>query len=164
MKETKSPLWLFGIFSMIVVVIVAGAMFYGSAAGKRKLAAASFVVISEEAKAGRAIFYGEKEIESYVACIYCHQVDASDARRFALIGPDMTDIARQAETRVPGKSASEYLREAILDPNAHLSKGVPTDVMFTSYEKVLTEEEIDQLVAFLLTLQGGNTVQIHTSE
>lgn len=164
MKETRAPLWLFGIFSVIIVFIVAGAMFYGSAASKKEREAASFVVISEEAKAGRALFYGEKDIEGYVACIYCHHVDPKDTRRFALLGPDMGDIARRAETRMPGKSASEYLREAILDPNAHMSKEIPTDVMFTSYEKVLTAEEVDQLVVFLLTLRGGNTVEIRTGE
>jgi hypothetical protein len=52
---------------------------------------------------------------------------------------------------VPGLSAEEYLRQSILDPNAYVVQGFPAGQMFQNFAEVLTEDEIDALIAFLLT-------------
>ena len=69
-----------------------------------------------------------------------------------LVGPSFDGIASRAQTRVPGLSAEEYLRQSIVEPNAYVVDGFPTGQMFNNYAEVLTEEDIDNLVAFLLTL------------
>jgi hypothetical protein len=55
--------------------------------------------------------------------------------------------------RVPGKSAAEYLRECITNPNAYVVKGFPAGIMYQNFIDVLAEEEINHLVAYLLTLE-----------
>ncbi len=52
-----------------------------------------------------------------------------------------------------GKSAEEFLRESILNPDAVVTEGFTPGVMYQNYGNDLTEQEIDDLVAFLLTLK-----------
>ncbi len=47
-------------------------------------------------------------------------------------------------------SAEEYLRESIVDPSAFVVEGY-SDAMPKSFRILLSEEDIDNLVAFLLT-------------
>jgi hypothetical protein len=49
-------------------------------------------------------------------------------------------------------SAEEYLRESIVDPVAYIVDGYLVDAMPKGYKILLSEEDIDSLVAFLLTL------------
>ena len=70
-----------------------------------------------------------------------------------LVGPSFDGIATRAAGRVPGLSAEEYLRESILDPDAYVVDGFPAGQMLQNFSELLTEEEIDSLVAFLLTLE-----------
>ena len=53
-------------------------------------------------------------------------------------------------------SAEDYLRESILDPPAHVSEGVvraTPGLMTKEITEGLTDEQVNALVAFLLTLQ-----------
>jgi hypothetical protein len=51
-------------------------------------------------------------------------------------------------------SAAEYLRESIVEPDAYVVEGFQPGTMTGDFDTVLTEQEIDDLVAYLLTLQG----------
>jgi len=50
-------------------------------------------------------------------------------------------------------TAEEYLKESIITPNAHVTEGFTAGVMYQNYGKDLTEQEINDLVAYLLTLK-----------
>ncbi len=50
-------------------------------------------------------------------------------------------------------TAEEYLHQSIVDPNAFVVPGFPKGQMIQNFGKILTEEEINDLVAFLLTLK-----------
>ncbi len=52
---------------------------------------------------------------------------------------------------MPGLSAEEYLRESIVDPAAYTVDGYFADAMPKVYKILLSEEDVDGLVAFLLT-------------
>ena len=52
---------------------------------------------------------------------------------------------------MPGLSAEEYLRESIEDPAAFIVEGY-SDFMPKGFKILLSGEDIDGLVAFLLTL------------
>jgi hypothetical protein len=52
-------------------------------------------------------------------------------------------------------SAEEYLRQSISDPNAYVVEGFPASVMPNTYVKDLTEEDIHNLVAYMLSMTGG---------
>ncbi len=52
---------------------------------------------------------------------------------------------------MPGLSAEEYLRESIVDPAAYIVEGYFAGGMPKGYRILLNGEDIDSLVAFLLT-------------
>lgn len=86
-------------------------------------------------------------IGSQPSCITCHSLDGS-----RLVGPTLQGIGTRAGKEVAGKSAEEYLRESIIDPNAHVVKEYSPGVM-QSYEKELSDQQLADLVAYLLTLK-----------
>ena len=65
-------------------------------------------------------------------------------------GPSFQGISERAGDRVPGMSAVDYLRQSIVDPSAYLVEGFD-DNMAKSFRILISEEDIDNLVAFLLT-------------
>jgi cytochrome c553 len=80
-------------------------------------------------------------------CITCHSLEAD----VVLVGPSHVGVATRAETAVSGQSAEAYLRESIVDPNAHVTEGFTEGVMYQNYGSDLSEQEISDLVAYLLT-------------
>ncbi|MCC7451765.1 MAG: cytochrome c [Anaerolineae bacterium] len=83
-----------------------------------------------------------------IACATCHRVD-SEAR---LVGPGLLNVGKRAGTRVRGMSAIEYLRQSIVSPSAYVVEGY-TDLMPKNWGKVFSEKQIDDLIAYLLTLK-----------
>lgn len=78
-------------------------------------------------------------------CIRCHSLDGSDGG-----GPTLQGIAARAGERVPGLSAGEYLHQSILDPDAYVIEGYKAK-MGRIFGLLLSEQEMNDLVAFLLT-------------
>lgn len=103
--------------------------------------------VAAEADAGRSLFL-ENTLGTNTGCRLCHSLDADTV----LVGPSFDGVATRAATRVPGLSAAEYLRQSIVDPEAYVVEGFPKGQMFNNYAEVLTAEDIDNLVEFLLTL------------
>jgi mono/diheme cytochrome c family protein len=110
---------------------------------------ASATTIIGDPETGRAIFNGEKKIEAFVPCSTCHY---ETRHRFPRLGPDMAGIAERAAKRVPGMSAADYLRDSIRNPDAHIVEDYPASTMNPGYADRLTDQDVDDLVAFLLTL------------
>jgi ferredoxin len=104
--------------------------------------------VAAEADAGRSLYF-ENTLGTNTGCRLCHSLDPGRV----LVGPSFDGVATRAATRVPGLSAADYLRQSILDPEAYVVDGFPKGQMFSNYGEVLTPEDIDNLVAFLLTLQ-----------
>lgn len=86
-------------------------------------------------------------IGSQAGCATCHSLDGSK-----LVGPSMKGLASRAGKEVSGKSAEEYVKEAILNPNAHVVKDYSPGIM-QSYQKDLSEQQLNDIVAYLLTLK-----------
>jgi mono/diheme cytochrome c family protein len=96
---------------------------------------------------GREIFEngGEKYIDiPQQRCIRCHSLDGSEG-----YGPSLQGISKWAGDRVPELSAFEYLQQSILDPDAYVVEGFKH--MGRIHSVLLNEEEINDLVAFMLT-------------
>ncbi|MFN8460943.1 MAG: cytochrome c [Anaerolineales bacterium] len=81
-------------------------------------------------------------------CAQCHALVPDTV----VIGPSLVGVATRAESRVPGMGAEEYIETSILFPKDFL---VPefTDTMPTNFGKELTSEELQGIVAFLMTLK-----------
>lgn len=98
---------------------------------------------------GRALFNGERQIAAFVPCSTCHYVERHQG---VLLGPNMDGLGKRAGNRVPGVTAEEYLYQAIRDPDAYVVDGFPPHTMNQAYDDRLTDEQIDHIIAYLLTL------------
>jgi mono/diheme cytochrome c family protein len=96
---------------------------------------------------GEALFNKRFLETSGRPCHYCHKVNENDSGLISLIG-----IATTAAERVEGMSAEEYIRQSILEPRAYLVEGFDPEAMPDIYGELMSEEEIDHLVAYLMTL------------
>lgn len=83
-------------------------------------------------------------------CVACHTVSGLSS---GTVGPVLDGIASRAAERVGGMDAEEYLRQSILEPGAHIVEGFD-DLMPPDIASGLSAEQLDNLVAFLLSLEG----------
>lgn len=81
-------------------------------------------------------------------CAQCHALVPDTV----IIGPSLAGVATRAGSRVPEMDATEYIEMSILFPKDFL---VPeySDTMPTNFGKELTSEELQAVVAFLMTLK-----------
>jgi nitric oxide reductase subunit C len=133
--------------------LVSGATIPGTGAvGPAPTGAASADPVAQ----GQALFR-----KSPPSCFACH----STAPGVNLVGPTLAGVATTAAQRIQdpnyhgkAKDPAEYIRESIRDPNAFVLAG-PTfssagrSLMPTGFDVALTAEQIDQLVAYLMTLK-----------
>jgi mono/diheme cytochrome c family protein len=87
-------------------------------------------------------------IEGGSPCSTCHYVDSDES----LVGPGMLGLADVAGERVEGQSAEEYLYNSIVHPNEYIVEGYPEMVMPQNYDDLLSEQDMYDLVAYMLTL------------
>ncbi len=104
--------------------------------------------VVSSADAGESLYF-ETTLGVNTGCRVCHSLDPG----VVIIGPSFDGVATAAITRVPGLTAEEYLRQSIVDPDAHVVEGFDSGVMLQNFGKTLTDEQIDNLVAFLLTFE-----------
>ncbi len=112
-----------------------------------------------DAAAGEQLFLNGNPQASVVACVSCHSLSEGQI----LVGPSMFGIATHAGQRVPGQDAATYLRNSILHPSDFIVPapegrtyvdGSGASLMQTqNYDQKLSEENINNLVAYLLTLE-----------
>lgn len=92
---------------------------------------------------GQALFQGAG------ACSACHDV----ANGVTIVGPSLKGVASRAGSREPGKSAADYLHESIVSPNAFIVPGFQPNIMPQTFTQTLSTQQINDLVAYLLTLK-----------
>jgi len=97
---------------------------------------------------GRQLF-NETALGTNASCRICHSLRPG----VEVVGPSFAGIATRAETRVPSMTTEEYLRQSILDPNAYIVEGFSEDMAPPNFAELLSEEQVDDLVAFLMTLK-----------
>jgi mono/diheme cytochrome c family protein len=95
--------------------------------------------LSPEAQAGGRIFTGKG------GCVGCHNAGSGGGAT----GPNLSQIGTTAATRKPGMDAAAYISESIHDPTAYVVSGYQP--LMPSFRGTLTEDEINQVVQFLLT-------------
>lgn len=80
-------------------------------------------------------------------CGGCHTFAAAESG--GVTGPDLDEV-------LPGE-AQAHVEEMIKDPNAEIAKGYPPNVMPQNYEQILSSQEIEDLVKYLLENAGGGS-------
>jgi cytochrome c2 len=98
--------------------------------------------------------HGQELFETFVeqvsfACNTCHHVDSEDR----LIGPGLLNISTRAETRVEGQTAEEYIHNSIVNPSAFVVPDYPDGLMPQVYADIYSEEDIQDIIAYLFTLK-----------
>lgn len=127
---------------VLVLLVTVLAACGGSGGGAAQTGSAT----GGSADTGKALF-AQTTIGSNPGCATCHSLDGSK-----LVGPSMQGIAGRAGKEVQGQSADQYLRTSIVDPNSHAPQGYAVGVM-PAYKDVLSETQLNDLVAYLLTLK-----------
>lgn len=94
---------------------------------------------SPEEAAGARIFTGKG------GCVGCHNAGSGGGAT----GPNLAQVATVAQNERPGGDASAYLHQSLTDPQAFLVPGYGP--LMPSFRGTLTDEEVNQIVAFLLT-------------
>jgi cytochrome c oxidase subunit II len=92
-----------------------------------------------------------KQHYSQKACIGCHSLDGSK-----VVGPSFKGLyGRTAEfddgTSKP--SDDDYIKESILNPQAHIVKGYPKPSPMPAYEGQLSDEDISDIIEFIKTVK-----------
>jgi mono/diheme cytochrome c family protein len=82
-------------------------------------------------------------------CSGCHSLEPG----VALVGPSLAKIGAEAGSRVAGQSAEDYLDRSIVAPDDYIVEGYASNLMPGTYGTQLSEQQIDDLVAYLLTLK-----------
>jgi cytochrome c oxidase subunit 2 len=94
---------------------------------------------------------GERWVNQY-GCLTCHTLDGSTGT-----GPTWQGLMAEDVVMADGQTVNVdaiYLHESIVDPNAKVVAGFQPNVMPQNFAEQLTEEQINQIVAFLLTQTG----------
>ena len=90
---------------------------------------------------GRTVF------ETY--CSRCHGTSGETV----IVGPSLAGIATRGSARIEGMDAATYIRNSIENPSAYAVEGFPEGLMPPDMEEQLTGEDLDALLAYLLTLE-----------
>jgi mono/diheme cytochrome c family protein len=89
-----------------------------------------------------------RQVYQRLGCGSCHDPNLFGQRS----GPPLDHIGSVAAQRRPGMSPEEYIRQSITDPGAYVVPGY-TDSMPRGLDRTLSPEDLDALVAYLLSLR-----------
>lgn len=81
-------------------------------------------------------------------CIGCHALDPEAE----LAGPTWNNMADTAANRQEDMSPANYLYTSIVEPNAYIVDGFQSGVMPQNFSDTIPQEDLANLVAYLLTL------------
>jgi len=169
LRQPESPAMTFASILFVYVATVGGMVLFGNwyypQFERPRAAAPQAAGESAAEQRGRAVF-----LNPALACFACHTIEALGIRG-GQRGPDLSSAGKLAGLRRPGKSADEYLLEAIVDPwacftplpasglaecqpAADAAKTYP-QLMIPGLKERMSEGDLKDLIAFLKSLKEG---------
>lgn len=116
----------------------------------KDLAVTPTMSVEELVQAGRQIAEGKG------TCMGCHTLGSTAKGRF----PDLGGIGARAAARRPGMSSTEYLAEALYEPDAFIVEGYSPGMPPIGKPPIsLSDMEILALIAYLQSLGGEPEVK-----
>lgn len=103
--------------------------------------------VADQKKAATAASPGEKVFNGTAGCAGCHAL--AKAKATGNVGPPLEKTDLEAAAKAAGEGLSAFVRESIVDPNKHIAKGFPPNVMPKTFGSTLSKKELDDLVAYL---------------
>jgi cytochrome c oxidase subunit 2 len=100
--------------------------------------------LNNEKKAAAAAGSAQGKTLFTQQCGTCHAL--ADAGTTAEVGPDLDKV-------LAGKNA-DFIRKAIVDPNAEIAPGFQPNVMPGNFGELLSQQQLDSLVKYLLDTAG----------
>lgn len=91
-----------------------------------------------------------QQVSQQTGCLACHSVDGT-----ALVGPTFKGVfgsERPFEDGATRTADEAYIRDSILNPGAQVVEGY-ANVMPTTYEQQLSEDQIESIIAFIESLR-----------
>jgi cytochrome c oxidase subunit 2 len=91
-------------------------------------------------------------------CFACHSVDGSKVNESGItyLGPTWQGIFGEQTTMADGTTVTvdeAYLLESIVDPGAKIVAGYPPGIMPANFADQLTEEQIQDIIAYIVSLR-----------
>lgn len=131
------------IFSLVLVSIVVALLLTACGGGS------SGPVVGDAAR-GKGL-YDSKTLgkNSAEGCISCHNYNEAAGKNDK--APYTAATGTRAETRVAGLSAEEYIHESIVKPNAYVVETYKEGDMYQKWAEDLSEQELADLVAYILS-------------
>ena len=81
-------------------------------------------------------------------CSTCHSTKPD----VKIVGPSLSSISSRAENRVDGLDAGAYILQSITKPDAYIVDNFD-DLMPPDFDKKISDEDLDSLIVYLLTLE-----------
>jgi len=81
-------------------------------------------------------------------CSTCHLVDSDVAG----VGPGLYSLSDRAGGRIPGYPAEVYVYHSIMTPAQYIVSGFPENLMPIGYGEVLSQQDIYDVAAYILSL------------
>ena len=97
-----------------------------------------------DAERGAVLF--TQPVNGAPSCAACHSTDGSPSS-----GPTLAGYSELAGSRVKGESAAAYSFNSILRPAKHIVRGY-SNVMYSQYADKLSQENVADLIAYMLSL------------
>jgi len=125
----------------VLIWIILALLFMSVLSACGNLAAMAPPTLSPQAAQGRAQF------EKY--CSRCHGTVGDTI----IVGPSLAGVASRAGNRIAGMDAQAYIRSSIEEPGAYTVEGFPEGIMPPNFKEQIPPENLDMIVAYLLTLK-----------
>lgn len=142
MPSPRSQAGAFGSVGVVYLGTVGLLVAVGAALPQFEGALEAVAVSGTAVERGDALFHSRNP-----GCILCHTIAGSGGSR----APDLTEIASRAGDRVAGLTAEQYVREKIKAGLTYEFTVPQFSPIMPPFRDVLTDDQLDDLIAYLLS-------------